>query len=412
MAEQKRRQHGTGGLSQRKSDGMWIGKVQAGWTAQGRRRVITVSSKSKTAARKKLDDKIREIARDGLPAEGVSARATVESWSKVWLPMHQRKVRPTTYTTDSGAMRKWIVPTIGHVRLEDLNPGHLRQLRDTITTADGDRRARSTTTALHAHKILLAMLKAAIVEGHRVPDRVFKVAKPAKATNDRDAIPLPDALALLKVISTRPDAARWVAALLQGMRQGECLGLTWDRVDLQTAQIDVSWQLQRLPYDDRAAGTFRVPDGFEAVHLENAGAAHLTRPKTKAGKRIIPLVPWMVQALTAARETWIPNPWGLVWCDELPTKQRPRIPHDDLTAWHDLQAQAGVQHPAGRPYHLHEARHTTASLLAALGVDRSVIEMILGQAVLVDAYLHTDMSQVRDALLRVSEQLQLDGPTA
>lgn len=400
--DKKRRQYGTGGLSQRTSDGMWIGKIQAGWTPQGKRRVITVSAKTKPAAKKKLDDKLRDIARDGLPTAGVNGRATVESWSKVWLPMHERKVRPSTYTTDAGTVRKWINPTIGNVRLADLTPGHLRKLRDAITDA-----GRSSTTALHSHKILLIMLKAAVVEGHRVPDRIFKVPKPSKASNDRDAIPLPDAITLLQAISDRPDAARWVAALLQGMRQGECLGLTWSRVDLDNHLIDVSWQLQRLPYKDRAAETFRVPDGFEATPLPGAGAAHLTRPKTQAGRRVIPLVPWMVRALTDARERWLPNPWDLVWCDELKTKQRPCVPSVDLTAWHDVQKAAGIGHPAGRPYHLHEARHTTASLLAAAGVDRSVIERILGQAVLVDAYLHTDLSQVRDAMNLISARLQL-----
>lgn len=403
MTEKKtRRQYGSGGLYQRESDGLYIGKVQAGWTPEGRRRVITVSAKTKAAANAKLKAKQREIARNGLPTAGVSVRTTVESWSRTWLPMHERKVRPSTYTTDAGTIRKWINPTIGHVRLEDLTPGHLRQLRDAITGA-----GRATTTALHSHRILLVMLKAAVVEGHRVPERIFVVPKPAKATNDRDAIPLPDAIALLGAIGDRPDAARWVAALLQGMRQGECLGLTWSRVDLENGLIDVSWQLQRLPYRDRARDTFRVPDGFEKIRLDGAGAAHLTRPKTQAGKRVIPLVPWMVRALTAAREAWIPNPWDLVWCDELKTRQRPCIPHDDLHAWHDLQATAGIAHPAGRPYHLHEARHTTASLLAAAGVDRSVIERILGQAVLVDAYLHTDISQVRAAMQLVSERLQL-----
>ncbi|MCB1240271.1 MAG: hypothetical protein KDB30_11430 [Tetrasphaera sp.] len=57
--------------------------------------------------------------------------------------MHATRVRPTTYTTDSGAIRKWIVPTLGHRRLADLTPADTRALRKAITAA-----GRSTTTAL------------------------------------------------------------------------------------------------------------------------------------------------------------------------------------------------------------------------------------------------------------------------
>jgi len=73
------------------------------------------------------------------------------------------------------------------------------------------------------------------------------------------------------------------------MRQAECLGLTWAAVDLDAGTADISWQLQPVPYADRAAGTFRMPRGYDARHLVDAW--HLSRPKTARGQRIIPLVP-------------------------------------------------------------------------------------------------------------------------
>jgi len=38
-----RRQYGTGSICQSASDGRWVGAIQAGWTAKGSRRIITVS---------------------------------------------------------------------------------------------------------------------------------------------------------------------------------------------------------------------------------------------------------------------------------------------------------------------------------------------------------------------------------
>jgi ribosomal protein L34 len=78
------------------------------------------------------------------------------------------------------------------------------------------------------------------------------------------------------------------------MRPAEVRGLTWDRVDLEAATLDISWQAQTLPYNiarDRSSG-FRVPVGYTARHLVDSW--HLTRPKTRSGKRVIPIVPWMV----------------------------------------------------------------------------------------------------------------------
>jgi integrase len=386
----KRRPRGTGGLSYRASDGMWIGRVDFGFRPNGERRRRTVSSKSKTEAQRKLRDLLRQRDAGENPETGM-ARTTVKAWADEWLPMHAADVRPSTYTTDSGAVRKWIVPTLGHRRLADLTPADVRKVRTEVLGA-----GRSSTTALHAQKVLRKMLGDAADEGHAVPARVLRAKKARKAANDRTSIPVDQALAILQVALARPDAPRWVAAILQGMRQGETLGLTWPCVDLDTATVDVSWQLQRLP------GDHATPDGWEARHL--TGKMWLTRPKTSAGQRIIPLVPWMHAALTSARDVWAPNPWGLVWVND---KGQPIRAEADRAAWHAIQAEAGVAHPSGRPWHLHECRHTTATMLLQLGVDRAVIEAILGQAVLVESYLHVGQAEARRALEAVADRLNL-----
>lgn len=404
-----RRQYGTGSVYQRK-DGLWVGRIEAGTTRNGTRRRITVSAKTEAACKKALKDKQREIARNGLPVEG-TARATVKTWSTTWLEHLVTYARPKYYASDASAVHKWIVPTIGHRRLTELTPADVRAVRVAIVGA-----GRSTTTAHHAHGVLMRMLRAARVEGHEVPPRVLETPGPGKAVSDREAFTVEDALLILQEAMKGGNGYRWVAAILQGMRQAEVLGLTWDAVDLERGVMDVSWQKQDLPYLDKRDHSrgFRVPDGYEARRL--TGATHLTRPKTSRGQRIIPLVPFMSAALTQLRAEWNPNPWGLVFTAEDTRKGHERIiplrPERDREEWHVIQERAGVAHPSGRRYHVHEARHTAATLMLEQGVAPSVIEAILGHAALVKAYLHASTSMSRDALERVAGRLRLTLPPA
>jgi site-specific recombinase XerD len=112
----------------------------------------------------------------------------------------------------------------------------------------------------------------------------------------------------------------------------------------------------------------------------------------------------MHAALASARDVWAPNPWGLVWVNDT---GQPIRAEADRAAWHAIQREAGVAHPSGRPWHLHECRHTTATMLLQLGVDRAVIEAILGQAVLVESYLHVGQAEARRALEAVADRLNL-----
>ncbi|MGW8565710.1 tyrosine-type recombinase/integrase [Isoptericola sp. NPDC055881] len=409
----KRRQYGTGGVSYDSDRKRWVGTIEAGITAKGTRRRLKVTGKTEAEAKAKLKEKQRQIAAEGLPVEGASAKVTVAMWAKTWTERRADEVRSSTTSNDVSQVRRWVVPTIGHVRLEQLTPAHMRSVTTAIRAA-----GRAESTALRAQVVLKKMLRDGIVEGYRIPARVLAMPNPEKNTTDRDAIPLIDAHALIRAAGELgPAGSRWVAAFLQGMRQGECLGLTWDCVDFERKQIRVEWQLDALPYRvarDRASG-FRIKPGIPRRHLVDRW--HLVPPKSKKGTRVIPMVPWMEAALLAWRSVAPTSPYGLVWPH---ADGQPRDDKDDSAAWYALQDAAQVAHTAdgpagttlGRRYALHEARHSTATLLMEAGVPDTVITAIMGHSSIVSsqAYLHASQDMSRKALDDVAGRLGLIAP--
>lgn len=394
----RRRSHGSGSVYQR-ADGRWMGTIEAGFTSSGARRRVAVTAKTKAECRKKLVAKQNQIAAEGLPS--VSARVTVQQWSVTWLEMTQMTLRPRPWATGRSAVKQWIIPTIGHKRLEQLSPADIRAV------AQAQRKAgRSSSTALRTHVVLTSMLRAAIAEGHQVPRRVLEVKAPAKAVSDRTAMSIPEALAMLQVASHLPHGSRWAMAFLHGMRQGELLGLTWDNVDLDAGLVTVRWELQALPYVEprNPASGFRIPEGLEVRHLVDG--YHLLPPKTRAGFRMVPLVPAMREALADWREIAPDNPWGLVW----PTAAgRPANDKHDRQEWYALQGSAGVGHPAGRYYFPHEARHTTATQLLESGVDPHQITALMGHSSILTTrgYQHPGARPALAALEAVAGALEL-----
>lgn len=394
------RDYGGGSLYQRSSDGMWVGTIEAGWNDKGGRRRIVVYGKDERTARVKMREKQRllELQMD----TGVNPRATVKSWALEWLPIVVRKQRPQTYRQTVAAVHRWIIPTIGHKRFAQLNPADVRAVSSAVRAA-----GLKSSTALRVHSVLMPLLKAAAIEGHPVSERLFKVEPPSANASDRKPMTVPGAVGVLGAAAEfLPHSSRFAAALLQGMRQGEALGLTWSSIDFETNTMLVQWQLQPLSYNvkrDRSSG-FRIPERYQTVHLKDRW--HLVELKSESGYRAIPMVPWMAAALRAWREVAPASPHDLVW----PTLDGgPTNPKDDDAEWYGLQEAAQVGHPDGRYYGIHEARHTTGTLLLEARIDPAVIKAILGHASFTTSqtYMHVNTRPALDAMTAVAERLKL-----
>ncbi|MCI7551486.1 MAG: site-specific integrase [Arcanobacterium sp.] len=393
-----RLEYGQGSFTYLPAKDTWRGRIDVGVDTHGKRIRLEVSAKNEDEAWLKLMGLKRQVGNMS-KSELVKLHTTVGDWVEEWLSRREHYARPKTYASEKGALHKWIVPRLGSRQLRSITGDDVREI-----AVWQQRAGNSTTTARHIQRLLQQLLRDARADGYLVDDTALlaKIARPA--VNHRQALTVEQATAVLDVAAREPMGSRWVAALLQGMRQGECLGLTWECVDFERRLIDVSWQLQELAYEDKAADRIRVPDGYEARRLY--GTYHLTRPKTHAGQRIIPMVPWMEAALAAWRERAPYSVWGLVWCRDDGT---PMNSKHDLHRWKMLQREAGVARPDGKPFVLHEARNTCATLLLEAGVDIEVIKTILGHSSIAmsRAYMRVNEELTRDALEKVAQRLRL-----
>lgn len=350
MNTTKRRGAGEGLIRQR-SDGRWEGRLELGWTAEGRQRRSVYGR-----TRQEVVVKLRAAkARDerGLPA--VNERISVAGYLVHWLETVEPRVRPKTFVGYRTIAVNHIIPDLGSHKLARLQPADVSAF-----LAKLQREGLSSRTTSHVRAVLRTALSdaerwgevsrnvAALADAPRVPRPSPKVLSPPEVRRVIDAV---GGTVLDNIVA---------AALYTGMRQGELLGLRWCDVDFDRSQLTVGAALQRL-----------------------SGADRLVEPKTSHSRRTLRLPGPALDALAAERKRqleaqlasgprWRPTIAGLVFTDH---RGRPLI---GTTITHRLQRTlkaAGVP-----PMRFHHLRHAFAGLMLASGVDLATVSHLLGHS--------------------------------
>jgi integrase len=130
------------------------------------RKKVSASSKAgATAKLRKLDEELDQ----GLVTTG--RPLTVEKWMTYWLEeVVTKKNRPNTQRTYRTYVTRYIVPLLGHHRIDRLSPEHIDEAWQHLMTVGcpgkDNPKPLSTTSAHQAHVILSRALKVAMARGH------------------------------------------------------------------------------------------------------------------------------------------------------------------------------------------------------------------------------------------------------
>lgn len=372
-----RRSPGDGTLFKR-ADGYWVAGIELPPAGDGKRRTKRVVRKSRNEAIAAQ----RQMRADLAAGKITTARSvTVARWMQHWQAeiLPHRNLRPSTAASYGGTIRRDVLPHLGGKRLDRLQPSDIREMHRAVTAQV------STRAAQKADQVLRLALAAAVRDGIIAASVMDRVDKPAHTPTVTEAFSAGEVRWIIEtaIRCQGPTwAARWAVGFATGARESEILGIEWDRVDLATGMLDISWQLHRVPMAHGCGGTcgkrrpsycasawWDLPAAMEWRPC--AGTLLWTRPKTRAGVRIVPLIPGLVDILRAMPDGH-PNPHKLVFRH---SDGRPISTEDDQRAWRALLAEAGLPH---RPQHA--IRHSTATLLLEAGVDAHIVQSVIGHS--------------------------------
>ncbi len=262
----QRRGRGEGSIRQRRrADGSMYYEVRM--SINGKQRSFTHDTK--TGAMAKARSAWSDAERSMAPALRL---VSVQEYLDRWLAEKKRSVRHRTYLSYALHVREHIGPSIGHIKLAELTPAHVRSL-----LADVRDKGVSESSVAHVRTTLGIALNTAVSDdvvirnvarGVPIPKSPKPVFVPEVVTPDQAR----QIVAAFKGYRLEPDV---MFAIATGMRQGEQLALRWSDINFQarTATVQV------------------------AVDVNETGQRITTRPKSERSQRVIPLADLAIRAL-------------------------------------------------------------------------------------------------------------------
>ena len=358
----------------------WEARITTGYDpGTGKQIMRSFSGKTQKEVREKIQQAAVALS-NGTYQEPTCL--TVSAWLEEWLGSFVKPtVKPLTLSAYSTSIKVHINPNIGNIKLQALRGTHIQKLYNGMKDSGLSAKTIKNTAAI-LHKAFTVAVKQGLMAAN--PCDAAEVPK-GKA---REITPLSDAQIplFLEAIQADPYCNAFALCLLAGLREGECLGLSWEQVDFDNGRITVSRQLQK---EKGNGGRYYIADS------------------TKNGKtRIIEPPPIAFQYLQTEKKKQLENrlragahwdnPFNLVF-----TEEDGRYVIFQTFYRHFKRIAAQIGYPNARP---HDLRHTCATVAISSGADVKSVQSLLGHATAsftLNVYAHTSDKMKADTAARM-----------
>jgi integrase len=306
-----------------------------------------------------------------------STSVTVTRAGEMWIEnCEAEKLERSTVNQRRQHLKHHINPYLGGIRLSELTTPSINQF---------DRQLRAAGRSLAMRRKIITTIKTLLSFAQNDGLVAQNVAAAVRVKGDereenkgplREGVDYPSRTQLKLLMDNA--APRWrpllVTAMFTGMRASELRGLPWSDVDLEN-------------------GTIHVRQRADAW-------SKIGKPKSKAGKRDIPLAPIVTNTLREWKLTCPKGDLGLVFPNGLGNVES--IQNWYKRFWVPVQEQCGLPH-----FGFHALRHVAASLfIAYLNWTPKRVQEVMGHSsitVTYDTYGHLfqDKAADRDAMKKL-----------
>lgn len=368
----KRRGRGEGSIHFLESKKLWCAQLTTGYNEIGLRKRRYVYGQTKKDVQKKL----LELQTQASGSFSDPKRMRVTDYLKHWLEdVAKPTIRESTFVRYEGLLRLHVMPSIGGLQLNAIQPSHIQNLYRQL-----EKDGASPRTREFVHAVLRKALQQALRWGYvqrNVCDLVTKARVPKRTMNCWNVAQVNH---FLEVARGDRLFALYVIALTTGLRQGELFGLRWEDIDLHQNSLSV-----------------------QRIVCEVAGRISFGEPKTAKGRRRVELPASAVVALKEHRERMLQEGLhlGLVFCNAKGGPiSKSNFRRDSFLP---LLKEGNFSHTR-----FHDLRHTAATLLLSQGVHPKIVQERLGHAqiaITLDTYSHVLPSMQKEAAQKLDELL-------
>ena len=273
------------GESYRKTDGLYMYR----WTTEDKKRHTTYAATLEELRKK--EDKIFHDIRDGIRTgeSNIILNDVFDMWKKDKVGLKQTTLGNYIYMYEH-----FVKDTFGMRKLQKIRKSDVRRYYNNLLNT----KKMSVSTLDNIHTVLHQVFKVAVEDGYIRMNPSDDVLGEVKRVHNvdipkRHALTIPQQEAFIKYLSESETFNHWLPLftffLGTGCRVSEVTGLRWEDIHMKENYVEIN---HNMVYYQRDQGRCDLS---------------VTTPKTKAGCRIIPLLPEVKQALLNEKKYQLKN---------------------------------------------------------------------------------------------------------